>query len=315
MAIDIETLFTNINGTAPNPKSLAKIKEAGLQLQLEDHDAFWLILIAFEGQQSEVAKAMSATSNLADTIKTAAAGASTTAAAIRKILNEGAPSLAKAVQDATLGVSGELKGAIGDAVEHGAKLIQNKTEIAAFTFQNVITADLETATHQFADKINSAANEAVNELNRAKACLANEAAFAGSRTVAKWVYAVDAAVSKQIAQKVSRDEAVQVQRTILAKLAAAMIFAGGFIGVWSIANSAGYKTGYAEGEKSNFDAKERAAWGNSREGQIAYFFARTGNLEMLAACDKPGWTVEQKDTKRVCYPKESAFGLYGWFIP
>jgi hypothetical protein len=105
MSVKIESVFKEINGTAPDQKSIDKIMRAGRLLKLLDHDAFWLVLIAFEGQQAEVAKAMARAANLADITKTAAANTSAAAGAIRKILIEGAPWLGKAVQDAVQSAS------------------------------------------------------------------------------------------------------------------------------------------------------------------------------------------------------------------
>jgi hypothetical protein len=315
MAIDIETLFTNINGTAPNPKSLAKIKEAGLQLRLEDHDAFWLILIAFEGQQSEVAKAMSATTDLAFMATKAAVETNEGAAAIRKIMEEGAPSLAKTIQEVALNVSDELTGAIGDAAGKGATAIVTGMQNAAADARSVVSIDVIKAGRQATAEIKTAAAAAISALGEARNELQNEAKLVGTRTLLNWTDAVDIAVEKQMLRKSETEIILQRQRTFQTIIITLLVTLAGFIGTGMIANRMGYRTGYAEGEQANFDASARAAWGNSKEGQIAYLLAQAENIENLATCARPGWKVEQRGTQRVCIPREAEKTLYGWGIP
>jgi hypothetical protein len=208
-----------------------------------------------------------------------------------------------------------LTGAISDAAGKGAEAIQATTKKATTAVRAEITSDLETAGHQVAHKINMAATDALIALGRAKEGLINEAALAGRATVAKWANAVDETVQKRIEQKSENDQASQGRRTLLTIAITVLVTLGGLTGVGMVANGAGYRTGYAEGVQSNFDAKERAAWANTKEGQEAYLLGLTGSIQTLAACGNPGWKVEKQDATRVCVPRKAVDGLHGWAIP
>jgi hypothetical protein len=315
MSINIKDLYKDINGSAPDRKSVEKIKQAALQLKLEDHDAFWLVLIVFEGQQAEVAKAMTVAANLADVVSKAAVETTEGAAAIRKTLIEGAPWLAKSVQDAALNVSNELTGAIGDAAGKGATAIVTATESAAADAGYGVACGLEKAGRQAAEQVRGAASAAIYALGEARDELRNEAKLVGTRTLLNWTDAVDIAIEKQMVRKSETEMVLQRQRTFQTIIISLLVTLAGFIGTGMIANRMGYRTGYAEGEQANFDASARAAWGNSKEGQIAYLLAQAENIENLATCARPGWKVEQRGTQRVCLPREAEKTLYGWGIP
>jgi hypothetical protein len=315
MTVDIKAVYEELTGTAPDRQSVDKIMRAGRVMRLLDHDAFWLVMVAWESQQAEVARSMRAATNLTEVTQEAAAKTNAAAETIRKVLKEGGPWLSKKIQEAALGVSGELTGAIGDAAGRGANTIVTATEKVAAAARSELASSFETAGRQAADRISAASKSAISALDRAKMELDNEAALAGRVTVAKWANAVDEAVQKLLTQKSENDRASQRRRTLLTIAMTVLVTLGGFTGVWMTANDAGYRTGYAEGLQSNFDAKERAAWANTKEGREAYLLGLTVSIQTLATCGNPGWKVEKQGANRVCFPHEAVDGLHGWAIP
>lgn len=74
----------------------------------------------------------------------------------------------------------------------------------------------------------------------------------------------------------------------------------------------GYSTGYGEGYREAKDEKAAAAWANTPEGQMAYKFAQTGELQRLARCQGEGWTINNG----ACYPYTAKNKLqHGWNLP
>jgi hypothetical protein len=308
MTVDIKTVYKELTGTAPDQNSVDKIMRAGRVMRLLDHDAFWLVMVAWESQQAEVARSMRAATNLTEVAQDAAAKTSAAVETLRTVLKEGGPWLSKKVQEAALGVSGELTGAIGNAAGKRANTIVTATEKAAAGARSDVASSLETAGRQAADKIGAATTSAVLALDRAKAGLEKEAVQAGGATILKWANGVDQVIQKLLEQRSQSELIAQRRRTIQTVAITVLVTLGGLTG-------AGYRTGYAEGVQSNFDAKERAAWANTKEGQEAYLLGLTGSIQTLAACDKPGWKIEKQGANRVCLPKEAVNGLYGWAIP
>lgn len=85
--------------------------------------------------------------------------------------------------------------------------------------------------------------------------------------------------------------------------------------VWymhSSGENAGYNSGYGVGYRAAKDEKAAAAWANTPEGQMAYRFAQSGELQRLARCHGKGWKAE----KGTCYPHPvTNEGTYGWAMP
>ena len=61
----------------------------------------------------------------------------------------------------------------------------------------------------------------------------------------------------------------------------------------SSGHDSGYNSGYGVGYSEAKDEKAAAAWANTPEGKLAYRFAQTGSLAILAKCDIPGCYIEK----------------------
>jgi hypothetical protein len=84
----------------------------------------------------------------------------------------------------------------------------------------------------------------------------------------------------------------------------------GLFGWWM--HSTGIESGTANGYQQAKDEKAAAAWANTPQGQQAYRFSQSGELDKLAKCSGKGWSIE----KGWCFPftvKDD--GTYGWRLP
>lgn len=84
--------------------------------------------------------------------------------------------------------------------------------------------------------------------------------------------------------------------------------------VWYVhdkAYTAGANTGYGAGLKEAKSEKAAASWANTPEGQLAFRFAKSGELQKVARCNGKG----RKTENGVCYPHTTSEGLYGWTLP
>ena len=76
----------------------------------------------------------------------------------------------------------------------------------------------------------------------------------------------------------------------------------------------GYWLGFDHGRSRGFNAGIEghlvASWALSADGLRAYELWEAGDLEHLAACDRPGWKLDSG----VCYPKPEEGKLYGWRV-
>ena len=81
-------------------------------------------------------------------------------------------------------------------------------------------------------------------------------------------------------------------------------------------HSSGFDAGMAAGQAAGYEqAKNQiaaAAWANTPQGQQAYRFSQTGELDKLARCAGKGWKIEKGN----CYPYDvKDEGTYGWRLP
>jgi len=80
----------------------------------------------------------------------------------------------------------------------------------------------------------------------------------------------------------------------------------------SSGKDSGYQAGYGAGYTEAKDEKAAAAWANTPEGQLAYRFAQSGELQRLAQCNGKGWEIKNN----FCYPfPVPNEGTYGWRLP
>ena len=93
---------------------------------------------------------------------------------------------------------------------------------------------------------------------------------------------------------------------------AVVVIALALCGVGSLGWMLGYRGGRLAGYQSSIDIKAAASWANTEQGKLAYEFAKSGNLDILVKCSRPGWVIKGG----YCIPKaDSHGGIYGWKIP
>ena len=116
-------------------------------------------------------------------------------------------------------------------------------------------------------------------------------------------------VAQKVAQDVSTKQKIQ---WAAGSVIVAFLVIGGI--AWYLHNTAfnaGMVAGKAVGYEQAKDEKAAASWTNTPQGQQAYRFALTGQLDKLTNCTGNGWKIE----KGWCYPypvKDE--GTYGWRI-
>ena len=95
-------------------------------------------------------------------------------------------------------------------------------------------------------------------------------------------------------------------------LIATLIGLGGFAGlIHHLAYSAGEAYGYSKGYEESKYEKAAYAWSNTPEGQLAFQFARSGALQMLAHCTGKGWKIRNG----YCYVNQDKGHTQGWLMP
>ena len=93
---------------------------------------------------------------------------------------------------------------------------------------------------------------------------------------------------------------------------AVIVIAFALGGVGSLGWVLGYRGGRLAGYQHDLDIKAAASWANTEQGKLAYEFAKSGNLDILVKCSRPGWEIKGE----YCIPKaDSHGGIYGWKIP
>ena len=98
-------------------------------------------------------------------------------------------------------------------------------------------------------------------------------------------------------------------------LVAGSVLLAGAVGYWAGQNN-GRTTSLADGYRAAMDEKAAAAWANTPSGKLALSLDQAGDLHALAECARPGWSVEVKQGRRICYPQALKDGtLYGWALP
>ena len=115
------------------------------------------------------------------------------------------------------------------------------------------------------------------------------------------------------AGKVAKDTATrQKWQWIFATVALVLAGVGGW--GWFMqdrGHTDGYNNGYGIGYKEAKDEKAAAAWANTPEGQLAYRFAQSGELQKVARCKNTGWEAR----KGICLPFQVGNTVYGWNMP
>jgi hypothetical protein len=80
----------------------------------------------------------------------------------------------------------------------------------------------------------------------------------------------------------------------------------------------GYHLGSEQGYNRAADEKAVTSWATTRLGKAAFAMDRSGALQALVACDRPGWSIERSVTgkDRLCIVRETPDGgVVGWVLP
>jgi hypothetical protein len=93
---------------------------------------------------------------------------------------------------------------------------------------------------------------------------------------------------------------------------AVIVIAFALGGVGSLGWVLGYRGGRLAGYQHDLDIKAAASWANTEQGIEAYESSRSGYLDILLKCNRPGWEIKGG----YCLPKaDRTGGIYGWKIP
>lgn len=77
----------------------------------------------------------------------------------------------------------------------------------------------------------------------------------------------------------------------------------------------GFKEGQITEKKTALDIATAASWANTPNGYRAYLMDKSGDLNAILECSRPGWSKETKPGGDViCYPNSAKEGLYGWVV-
>jgi len=99
-------------------------------------------------------------------------------------------------------------------------------------------------------------------------------------------------------------------------LCAALLVCGGWlIGYW-VGHRDGWASGDASGYRQAIAANAAASWANTKSGVMAKRLDEMGNLQPLAACNLPGFSIEKGEKgSRWCVVAGKDGQFHGWALP
>jgi len=103
---------------------------------------------------------------------------------------------------------------------------------------------------------------------------------------------------------------------ILTALCAAMLVcAGWLVGYW-VGHHDGWASGDASGYRQAIASNAAASWANTKSGVMAKRLDEMGNLQPLAACNLPGFSIENGEKgSRWCVVAGKDGQFHGWALP
>lgn len=97
--------------------------------------------------------------------------------------------------------------------------------------------------------------------------------------------------------------------------AALLVCAGWLIGYW-VGHRDGWASGDASGYRQAIAANAAASWANTKSGVMAKHLDEMGNLQPLAACNLPGFSIEKGEKgSRWCVVAGKDGQFHGWALP
>jgi hypothetical protein len=162
---------------------------------------------------------------------------------------------------------------------------------------------------KFPEKIAQATKDALLNFKATADATVKASAEAAKADMAK--------VVAETAQKVARStvHTKRAQWIAACALIIALTFGGATWYAHDYGTKAGYSLGYGMGYQEAKDEKAAAAWANTPEGEMAYLFAQSGELQRLAQCSRDGWKIQNG----ICYPfshtENGKDMVRGWRIP
>ena len=114
-----------------------------------------------------------------------------------------------------------------------------------------------------------------------------------------------AATAEQVAQDTATRQKWQWLALGMAVIALALLAAAS-AGYWL-----GKDAGLAESEAHAREAPAAATWATTPDGQLAYRWAQTGELQRLARCEDQALTRDRQQGRAVCLAKKGS----GWWLP
>jgi len=96
---------------------------------------------------------------------------------------------------------------------------------------------------------------------------------------------------------------------------ALLVCAGWLIGYW-VGHSDGWTSGDASGYRQAIATNAAASWANTKSGVMAKRLDEMGNLQPLAACNLPGFSIEKGEKgSRWCVVAGKDGQFHGWALP
>lgn len=114
-----------------------------------------------------------------------------------------------------------------------------------------------------------------------------------------------AATAQTVAQDTATRQKWQWLTVGVGAVALALLVAAG-AGYWL-----GKEAGLAESEVKAREAQAAAVWATTPDGQLAYRWAQTGELQRLARCDDSVLARDRQQGRAVCLAKKGS----GWWLP
>lgn len=99
-------------------------------------------------------------------------------------------------------------------------------------------------------------------------------------------------------------------------LCAALLVSGGWLASFWVGRHDGWAAGQVAGRQEALTANAAASWANTASGKMAKQLDDLGNLQPLATCNVPGFSI-QKGEKGVrwCVVAGTDGQFHGWAMP
>lgn len=126
-----------------------------------------------------------------------------------------------------------------------------------------------------------------------------------------------AETASRMAVEASEAFAVSKPRLMaLTALCAFLLASGGWLGGYWLGRHDGWQAGHIRGVQESLAVNAAASWANTPSGKMARRLDEIGNLQPLASCNIPGFSIQkgEKDI-RWCVTAGPDRQFHGWALP